>query len=124
MGSGIDIQFWEKRWVVDVPLKDSFRSLFSLASDPKEFVANSFDDKRNVWMLRLCRDLNVWEMDELYSLLSLLDGLRLNPNMVDGLVWIISKNGGFYSKFFYVELAGHGYRFFFPLEAFGFQVPR
>lgn len=80
------IHFLEDRWVGEVPLKDSFRSLFSLAIDPKEFVVNTFDDGGNVWMLRLHRDLNEWELDEWYNLLSLLDGLKLDPNVVDSLV--------------------------------------
>lgn len=52
LGLGKNICFWEDSWVGEFPWKDSFRSLFSLTIDPKEFVTNAFDDGGNVWIPR------------------------------------------------------------------------
>lgn len=66
MGSGNNIRFWPDRLIRDIHFKDSFRSLFNLAINPKESVVGSFDVGGNIWMPRLCKDLNYWEFDELY----------------------------------------------------------
>lgn len=88
MGLGNDIRFWEDRWIGEIPLKVSFRSLFTLTIDHRERVVDSFDVGENIWMPRLFRDLNDWELDELYRLLSFFEGSKPNPSWVDGLDWL------------------------------------
>lgn len=58
-------------------------------------------------MPRLHRDLNDWEMDELYRLLSFLVGISPDSGLMDGLDWLISKHGSFTSKSLYLEMVGH-----------------
>lgn len=87
-------------------MKVFFRTLFSLAIDPREVVAKSFNEGGNVWMLRLFKDLNDWEMDELYKLLSFFEGIRPDLILADGLEWAISRNGRFSSKSLYMEMVG------------------
>lgn len=60
-GSGREICFWEDRWVGDIPFRESFRSLYFLAIDPKGLVANVYDVLGNIWAPRLDRNLNDWE---------------------------------------------------------------
>lgn len=54
----MDIKLWEDRRVGEVPLRESFRILYSLAVDPMVSVAELFDTVFNSWMSRLCRNLN------------------------------------------------------------------
>lgn len=42
-------------------------------------MANLYDVLGNIWMPRLFRNLNDWEVGELCRLLSLLDGLKPDP---------------------------------------------
>lgn len=52
----------------------------------------------------LRRDLNDCEMGQLHRLLSSLEGISLDPSLVDGLDWPISQHGRFTSKSFYLEM--------------------
>lgn len=85
-------------------LKTSFRTLFSLEVDSRALMINSFDVAGNVWMPWLHRDLNDWEMDEVFRLLRLLEGISPDLNLADGLEWSITKHGRFTCKSLYLEM--------------------
>lgn len=90
----------------EVPLRELFRTLYAHVVDSKVSVADSFDDLGNIWVPCLHRNLNDWEMGKLCRLLSLLDGLKLDPNVGDGWEWVIFSKGKFSSNSLYLELVG------------------
>lgn len=63
LGSAREIRFWEDRWNGDSPLRDMFRNLYSLATDPMGRVFKAFDES-NIWKPWLCHNLNDWEIDD------------------------------------------------------------
>lgn len=76
-------------------MKVSFRNLYSLVVDPKGWVWDSFDVDGNIWSLRLRRNLNDWELDDLGRMLALLEDIKSSPSLKDGWEWVISKKGKF-----------------------------
>lgn len=63
-----------------MPLKESFRILYSLAIKPLDRVVDSYDGVGNIWVPRLRRNLNDWEIREVTRLFRLLEGIRSNPS--------------------------------------------
>lgn len=63
-------------------------------------------------MLRLRRNLNDWEMGELYRLLGSLEGIYPDASLEDGWEWSSSKKGSFTSKSLYLEMVGYRYKSF------------
>lgn len=45
LGSRNEIRFWEDRWLGEVPIKEAFRNLYSLALDPKVMVVDLYDEQ-------------------------------------------------------------------------------
>lgn len=88
-------------------LKESFRRLYSLAFEPFGRVVDSFDVVGNVWVSKLRRNLNNWELGEMMGLLRVLEGVRPDPSQSDGWECVLSKEGVFTSKSFYVEQFVH-----------------
>lgn len=70
VGSGREIRFWNDRWVGEVPLMEAFRSLYGLALEPDGLVGGSFDYEGNIWIPKLRRNLNDWEVDDMARLFS------------------------------------------------------
>ena len=62
VGSGNRVKFWKDRWCGDVPLRDAFPDLFSIASSKDARVADSWDG--GSWNPRFIRQLNDWELEE------------------------------------------------------------
>lgn len=119
-GLSRNTSFGEDRWMEKVPLKESFTTLFSLVVDSRVLVAESYDVLGNLWVPRLHRNLNDWEMGELCSLLSLLDGLKLNPSLRVDWEWFISRKGRFSSIFLSLELVNFRT---FPFHHKGILIP-
>lgn len=46
--SSWEIHFWEDRWIGEALLRESFRTLYSLAVDHKGRVMDSLDDVQNI----------------------------------------------------------------------------
>lgn len=103
LGSGKEIRFWEDRWVRDGLLKESFRILYGLSIDPLDKVVDWFDFLGNIWVPRLRKNLNDWEMGELLGLFNLLENNKPDPSMDDGWEWVICSKGRFTSKSLYSE---------------------
>lgn len=56
---------------------EEFRNIYHLTVNKKSFVSKNFVfNNGGVWVPRLRRNLNDWEMEELTSLLGLLKGSR------------------------------------------------
>lgn len=75
----------------EVPLKESFRRLYSLALDPLDRVVDLFDELGEIWGPRIQINLNDWELDEMGDLFRLLEVIKLDPSLTDGWDWVISK---------------------------------
>lgn len=75
----------------EVPLKEAFRSLYGLALEPDGLVEGSYDFEGNIWIRKLRRNLNDWEVDEMARLLCLLDKIRPNPGRLDVWVWDLNR---------------------------------
>lgn len=87
LGLGREIPFWEDMWIGEVPLKTTFKNIYSLAVEPKGRVVDSYDVNGNIWNPGLRRNLNDWELAELGSLLGLLNDFRPNPSLCDNWEW-------------------------------------
>lgn len=105
LGSGREIRFWEDRWLGENPLNESFKFLHSLALDPFDRVVDLFDMVGNIWVPRLHKNLNDWELGGVVGLLTLLDGIRLDPTLHDGWEWVISIKSRSTPKSLYLEIS-------------------
>lgn len=85
-------------------LKVAFKSLYGLALDPDGMVVDSFDFEGNIWILRLRRNLNNCEVDEMTRLLSMVERIRPNSRMLDDCDWVLNRNGKFSSKSLYLKM--------------------
>lgn len=118
VGFGREIKFWEDRWVGDVPLNDTFSVLFGLTLDLGGMVNEFFDYDRNCWSPRFRQNFNDWEMDEMCSLLRVLNGIKLNNSLVDDWRWVLNKKEFFRLSPFIWRQFGIG-QLSFPIKPFG-----
>lgn len=58
LGYDREIRFWEDKLVGDGPLKDFFRILYGFSINPLDKVVDCFYSLGNIWVPRLCRNLN------------------------------------------------------------------
>lgn len=103
--SGENIKFWEDVWVVDILLSEVCPNIYWLAVNRHTSVYECYDEIRSIWSLRLRRDLNDWEVEELLNLLGILGNLKPYSNRSDSWRWNLNQKGLFTSKSFYIELA-------------------
>lgn len=105
IGSNENIRFLMDIWVGESSFKDSFPQAFQLARDPLVMVANCYDENRRIWDLGLRRDPNDWEVDELLSLMGILENLKPSRERIDMWVWKLNHKRYFTSKSFYSALS-------------------
>ncbi|RVW12477.1 hypothetical protein CK203_093457 [Vitis vinifera] len=88
------------------PLCEAFPSLFAFAVSQDAWVEDCWDYMGDAggWNPCFSRSFNDWEMEAVASLLSVLQGKRLNVGMEDSVVWNASKNGSFSVKSLYNTL--------------------
>ena len=103
-GKGDTIRFWEDKWVEDGPLKESFLRIFRLLNNHGMSIGSVVSWSSNTvysWDLSFSRNFNDKEFGEYLSLLSLIQNVSLNQNLLDKRVWIAHHFGEFSCKFFF-----------------------
>ncbi|KAJ9680532.1 hypothetical protein PVL29_019761 [Vitis rotundifolia] len=100
VGDGKRVRFWKDTWCGNTPLCEAFPSLFDFAVSKDARVADCWDAMGEVggWNPRFLRPFNDWEVDEVESLLRIIQGKRLNAELEDRMVWNVTKNGIFSVK--------------------------
>ena len=76
VGNGEHIQFWKDIWLGDIPLMNDFPNIFQIASHPNSTISQYRED--NVWNLILRRNLNDWELEEVFSLMATIQTSAIN----------------------------------------------
>ena len=102
--------FNEKQFRFFHPLCEAFPSLFAFAVSQDAWVEDCWDYMGDAgeWNPCFSRSFNDWELEAVASLLSVLQGKRLNVGMEDRVVWNASKNGSFSVKSLYNTLDSGG----------------
>ena len=102
--------FNEKQFRFFHPLCEAFPSLFAFAVSQDAWVEDCWDYMGDAgeWNPCFSRSFNDWELEAVASLLSVLQGKRLNVGMEDSVVWNASKNGSFSVKSLYNTLDSGG----------------
>ncbi|RVW30368.1 hypothetical protein CK203_097914 [Vitis vinifera] len=110
VGDGRRLKFWKDIWCGNTPLCEAFPSLFAFAVSQDAWVEDCWDYMGDAggWNPCFSRSFNDWELEAVASLLSVLQGKRLNVGMEDRVVWNASKNGSFSVKSLYNTLDSGG----------------
>ncbi|RVW48620.1 Transposon TX1 uncharacterized 149 kDa protein [Vitis vinifera] len=110
VGDGRRVKFWKDIWCGNIPLCEAFPSLFAFAVSQDAWVADCWDSMGDAggWYPCFSRSFNNWELEAVASLLSILQGKRLNVGMEDRVVWNASKNETFSVKSLYNTLDSGG----------------
>ncbi|XP_071718293.1 uncharacterized protein [Rutidosis leptorrhynchoides] len=102
IGNGCKTRFWEDVWLKDKPLKEIFKRLVRLESNPLALVSN-----RLLYDLGPGSTIACWEWsrslagrtkDELDELMGLVTAITINPEKEDTFSWKLSGNGLFSTK--------------------------
>ena len=100
MGNGRRVKFWHDVWCNDMPLKDSFPSLFAFAIAKKAWVEDVRVERGMVtWNLCFSRNFHDWELDVVNNFFLKLGGFGRFREEEDKMVWKASKNGVFFIVF-------------------------
>lgn len=77
---GDKICFLEDMWIDEYKPKDTFPSIYAIAQDKSSLVQEMYSVRGDQWdwMVRLCRNLNDWEVVEYQELLILLSNFKLD----------------------------------------------
>ncbi|KAL6321191.1 hypothetical protein AAG906_015535 [Vitis piasezkii] len=110
VGDGRRVKFWKDIWCGNIPLCEAFPSLFAFAVSQDAWVADCWDSMGDAggWYPCFSRPFNDWELEAVTSLLSFLQGKRINVVMEDRVLWNASKNGIFSIKSLYNTLDSGG----------------
>lgn len=100
-----NISFLNYVWVGTSPLMVTCPNIYRLALDQHTSVAKCYDENRKIWVPRLRRDPNDWEVGELLNLLEILCNLNPNNERSDRWIWKFNRKGQFTSKSIYTELS-------------------
>ena len=79
VGNGEHIQFWKDIWLGDTPLVNVFPNIIQIASHPDSTILPYRED--NVWNLILRRNLNDWELEEVFSLMATIQIVNAGTNL-------------------------------------------
>ena len=103
---GRRVWFLKNRWCGEDSLEKAFPSLYSLASSRDAWVAQLWDQSRELghWNPIFTRLNNDWEMEEVEAFSRRLHGQVLRRDDEDVMSWRVSKNGFFTVKSFYSSL--------------------
>ncbi|XP_060209904.1 putative ribonuclease H protein At1g65750 isoform X3 [Lycium barbarum] len=96
IGNGTSVKFWKDKWLLNIPLKDSHPRLFLIATEPDSTVASNRDG--NIWDIRFRRNLQDWELGEIFDLFKSLERFPVNSQTPDSLKWGESSKGVFSVK--------------------------
>ena len=106
VGFGNRVKFWKDRWCGDVPLRDTFPDLFSIASSKDARVADAWDG--GSWNPRFIRQLNDWELEEVDIFFERLYDHAIFMDTEDSVEWVDTKSSIFSVRSFYFSLASRG----------------
>jgi hypothetical protein len=106
-GNGVNCQFWQDCWLLQVPFKIAFENLYKMARDPFCSVADCWVDQE--WYVDFRRTLSSGEFEEWESLLRLLQQVCLNDDCIDSVIWVLDKKGQFSTKSLYRFLSNRGF---------------
>ena len=93
--NGRIVKFWHDVWCNDMPLKDSFPSLFTFA------IAKEAEGTMVTWNPCFSRNFYDWELDVVNNLFLKLSEFGRVREKQDKMVWKVSKNGVFSIRSFY-----------------------
>ncbi|RVW32509.1 hypothetical protein CK203_081256 [Vitis vinifera] len=110
VGDGRRVKFLEDIWCETFPYVRLFLLCLPLWYPKMRGVADCWDSMGDAggWYPCFSRSFNDWELEAVASLLSVLQGKRLNVGMEDRVVWNASKNGIFSVKSLYNTLDSGG----------------
>ncbi|RVW72651.1 putative deoxyribonuclease TATDN1 [Vitis vinifera] len=104
---GTKVLFWTDKWCGNEALSQIFPQLFTLAGHRNAKVSEVWDSSlgQGGWNLRLARDFNDWELDQIGNMLNLLRDFRTSTEE-DAVRWKREGNGVFGAKGAYKMLFG------------------
>lgn len=105
VGKGKNILFWEEVWVLDIPLRLEFPSLFNLCKLQKEVVADHWAG--DGWRTNCRRPLGSDDMHEWERLMDIFGNVYLSERE-DTFTWILEKSGQYSTKSMYRRLSFRG----------------
>lgn len=111
VGVGDRVRFWRDRWCGDLSLESQFPLIFAIVADYEVLVATVKIGERpsTVWNVRLRRNVQDWEQDQLVDLLGFLYGLKFVGDGQDSLVWDCPRSKGVFTvSSFYGRLVQDG----------------
>ena len=94
LGNGRKLRFWKDVWCGEEPLCDSFPSMYALAANKEE----------GGWIPRFIRSFNDWELDEIFCLLSTIQGKQIIESQEDLMFFKETKDGNFSVKLLFKAL--------------------
>ena len=103
VGNGRRTRFWLDSWCGGEALCNSFPSLFALAVSKEEWVAEVWDPsvEEGSWSPRFSRAFNDWEVVLVERLLLTMQGIRVNAEREDKVIWKKTKSEFFTVKSLY-----------------------
>ena len=107
VGKGNRVLFWTDKWCGNEALAQSYPQLFTLAGHKNAKICEVWDSSmgQGGWNLRLARDLNDWEMEQIGDMLNLLKDFRTSLEE-DSVRWKWEGNGVYGAKGAYKTLSG------------------
>nr|CAN74793.1 hypothetical protein VITISV_000043 [Vitis vinifera] len=107
VGKGTRVLFWTDKWCGNEALSQIFPQLFTLAGHRNAKVSEVWDSSlgQGGWNLRLARDFNDWELDQIGNMLNLLRDFKTSTEE-DAVRWKREGNGVFGAKGAYKMLFG------------------
>ena len=99
VGKGTRILFWMDKWCGNEALSQMFPQLFTLAGNRNAKASEVWDSSlgQGGWNLRLARDFNDWELEQIGNMLNLLKDFRTSTEE-DAVRWKREGNGVFGAK--------------------------
>ena len=88
MGNGQRVKFWEDKWCRDVPLYESFPSLFSMSMLKNAWVSEVWNPvgDGDGWTTLFARAFNDWEIDLVERLLQKIHAFRVQREEEDRVI--------------------------------------
>uniref|UniRef100_A0A5B7BKK6 Reverse transcriptase zinc-binding domain-containing protein n=1 Tax=Davidia involucrata TaxID=16924 RepID=A0A5B7BKK6_DAVIN len=114
IGNGRRVKFWRDGWSSDTPLNMRFPNLFAIAEGKDDFInqCGEWEGGRMVWTPLFRRNLQDWELEEVFNLLRHLQKFSISVERSDELVWIMGNTRVFSVKSFFMVLESKGLKDF------------
>lgn len=96
VGNGNFVSFWKDKWLNSHILKDTHPSIYQIVVDPNSTIAQN--RAGNTWDIHFRRNLQDWELGELFDLYRILESTTMNPQVIDKLRWGSSSKGSYSVK--------------------------